>query len=154
MSKPQIALHKRHVSRKLALQAIYQWQITQQPLGEILAQFREDIDYPKSDPTFFVELVTGVIRNVEALDEQIRPFVTMEIRNIDMIERAILRLSVHELREGLETPYRVVLTEAVTLARQFGSDEGFKFVNAVLDKVAARLRPIEYQRGRQSRNAG
>ncbi|MGF1546228.1 MAG: transcription antitermination factor NusB [Thiotrichales bacterium] len=143
MAHDQILFNRRHVSRKLALQALYQWQITRTPLSELLQQFRGDIDYRKSDAQYFEELVRGVLAAIDEIDQKITPFLTMKLDQVDMVERAILRIAVFELTQKIELPYRVVLSEAITLARQFGAEEGFRFVNGVLDKMAAELRPTE-----------
>ncbi|MGF1643064.1 MAG: transcription antitermination factor NusB [Thiotrichales bacterium] len=143
MANDQLLFNRRHVSRKLALQALYQWQITRTPLSELLAQFRDDIDYRKSDQGYFEELVRGVLEAIDEIDQRITPFLAMKLELVDMVERAILRIAVYELMHKIDLPYRVVLSEAITLARQFGAEEGFRFVNGVLDKMAAELRPVE-----------
>jgi N utilization substance protein B len=135
--------HRRHVARKLATQAIYQWQIGGQSADDIVTQFQDDIDYHKSDPDFFAELTRETILQCSALDELLKVHLDRDIERVDPIERAILRLSVYELKSHLEIPYRVVLNEAISLAKKFGAQDTYKYVNAVLDKVLPQIRKIE-----------
>ncbi|MGV6857638.1 MAG: transcription antitermination factor NusB [bacterium] len=134
---------RRHSSRRLALQALYQWQIAQQPIGDVLSQFREDIDYPKIDPEYFEELFRGVVTATDTLDGTLEPYMSRPMEQVDPIERAVLRLAVYELSNRPDIPYRVVLDEAIGLSRKFGAVDGFKFVNGVLDKAIPDLRKLE-----------
>ena len=135
--------HQRHVSRKLAMQAIYQWQIGGQSAPDIVKQFRDDIDYPKSDRDYFASLATHTIQDCGLLDELLKPYLDRDIERVDPIERAILRLAVSELSEHQEIPYRVVLNEAISLTKKFGAQNAYKYVNAVLDKILPQLRKSE-----------
>lgn len=143
MAIDQSLIQKRHSARRLAMQAVYSWQMAGQPLGELLANFRQDIDYPKADPEYFEELVSSVVEEAEALDGLLNPFLSREMEHIDPVERAVLRLATFELRSRPDVPYRVVLDEAIGLARKFGASEGHKFVNGVLDKLGRELRTLE-----------
>ena len=142
-TKSHKIFHQRHVSRKLAMQAIYQWQIGGQSAQDIVKQFRDDIDYPKSDRDYFASLTTQTIQGSGVLDELLKPYLDRDIERVDPIERAVLRLAVNELREHQEIPYRVVLNEAISLAKKFGAQNAYKYVNAVLDKILPQLRKSE-----------
>jgi N utilization substance protein B len=136
--------HQRHVARKLAMQAIYQWQIGGQSAESIVKQFRDDIDYPKSDADYFESLTIQTIHGCTLLDEALQPHLDREIDRVDPIERAILRLAVNELKGHQEIPYRVVLSEAISLAKKFGAHNAYKYVNAVLDSALPQLRKSEH----------
>jgi len=135
--------HERHWARRLALQAIYQWQLGGGETGEILDQFALDENMRRADADYFRELVRGVRDHVEELDAQIGMHADRAVALIDPVELALLRSACFELVHRPEVPYRVVITEAVTLARKFGAEDGYKYVNAVLDAVAARMRTVE-----------
>lgn len=142
-SPGQIANQRRHMARRLALQALYQWQMTGYSATEILDQFEKDRDYHKADAAFFDELVRGVISRQPELDGQLAAYLPRDIELIDAIERAVLRLAAYELATHQETPYRVVLNEAIGLTKVFGAVGAHKFVNGVLDKLWRQLRPME-----------
>lgn len=143
MTAEQTQIQRRHSARRLAMQAVYSWQLAGQSLPELLGHFRQDIDYPKADPEYFEELVTEVLEKAAELDELLSPYLSREIDQIDPVERAVLRLATFELRSRMDIPYRVVLDEAIGLARKFGATDGHKFVNAVLDKLVKNLRSME-----------
>lgn len=146
MAKPtqaQLATHRRQVSRRLAMQALYQWQMTEQTAPEITHQFTENEDYHKADPEYFYELVTEVLAQVEQLDELLQPHLKRSIESVDPVERALLRLAANELMNHFEVPYRVVINEAVSLSKKYGAQEAYKMINGVLDKVAPSQRPLE-----------
>ncbi|HCU54732.1 MAG TPA: transcription antitermination factor NusB [Gammaproteobacteria bacterium] len=138
MSKPS-----RHLSRQAAVQALYQWQLTGQPPGEIEHHFISDHDLKGVDVEYFHELVREVPLHQHELDDHILPNLDRGINDVDPVERAILRMGAYELEFHLEIPYRVVINEAVELAKTFGAEHGHKYVNAILDKVAAKLRAAE-----------
>lgn len=133
----------RRKSRRLALQALYQWQIADTRVGEIELQFREDNDFTKIDAEYFHELLHGVPAHLSAIDLTLRPYLDRRIDEIDPIERALLRLATYEFMHRLDVPYRVVINEALELAKTFGAEEGFKYINGVLDKVARIVRKDE-----------
>jgi transcription antitermination protein NusB len=134
----------RTVARKLALQALYRWQLNECPWQDLVNEFREADDMPRADQDYFRALVEGVARDSSALDERLAAFSDREPRLLDPIERAILLIGLFELGARREVPYRVAISEAVGLAKRFGATDGHKFVNAVLDRAARQLRPAEH----------
>ncbi len=127
---------KRHWSRRLALQALYQWQISSHEFDEILAQYVEDDNWEKVDKDYFIDIVSNSINESAELTEIFTPYLNIPSEQIDPIENAILLISTYEISHKIETPTNVILSEAVNLCKKFGSIEGYKFVNGVLDKVA------------------
>jgi len=127
---------KRHWSRRLALQALYQWQISKHDVDELLAQYVEDDNWQKADKDYFVDLVTQSVNLNNELAEVFAPYLNLSVEQIDPIENAILLFASYELLHKKETPTNVILSEAVNLCKKFGSIDGHKFVNGVLDKVA------------------
>ncbi|HIP52434.1 MAG TPA: transcription antitermination factor NusB [Chromatiales bacterium] len=134
---------KRSKAREQAVQALYQWQLTGQNLDEIDAQFLEEPDALKIDVPYFKLLLHEVPKHLGTLDEQLREFLDRAIENVDPVERAVLRLGAYELIYRPEVPYRVVINEAVELAKTFGSEQGHRYVNGVLDKLAQKVRSVE-----------
>jgi N utilization substance protein B len=134
----------RSLSRRLALQALYQLQINPRPWQDIYNQFAGDEEAERVDAAYFRELFETIAAHREALDERLKPFSEITPQDLDPIEHAILWLGLHELETQPELPYRVAIDEAVQLTKRFGATDGHKFVNAVLDKAARQLRPHEY----------
>ena len=139
--------NRRSQARHFALQALYQWQVTGQDLSDIEAQFLEKEELAKADVGLFVELLHGVLGNLSELDQAVAPLLDRPLGQVDPVERAVLRLGTFELVHHLDIPYRVVINEAVELAKRFGADQGHRYVNGVLDKLARRLRPAEQSTG-------
>lgn len=130
-------------ARVLAVQALYQQQITDHPLPELLRQFRERRDYENVDQEYFDEALKAICQNREALKSRIDEFADRPIAQLDPVELAILLLGFHELELRTDVPYRVVINEAVNLTKKFGAVDGHKYVNALLDRAAAVLRSSE-----------
>jgi transcription antitermination protein NusB len=133
----------RRRARELALQGIYQWQLSHDPATTIAAQLRDAKGYDRADEVMFEKLLAGVIADAARLEAVISPYLDRRIDELSPVERGILLLGAFELTDFPETPYRVVLNEAIELAKSFGGTDGHKYVNGVLDKIAARLRPHE-----------
>ncbi len=127
--------HKRQCSRRLALQAMYQWHLTDEDPDTLVIQYQEDEYWPKSDHEYFSELVTGCIRQTENIDANINGASEYNVDKIDPIELAALRIATYELINCIQIPEKVITSEAIRLCKKFGSDEGFKLVNVVLDKL-------------------
>lgn len=134
---------QRSRSRSLAIQALYQWQLAGQDVGAIVDHFMLEQDASKFDVEYFSELVRGVPTRLDELDTALAPCIDRALESVDPVERAILRLGAYELIEHPEIPYRVVINEAVELAKTFGAEKGHRYVNGVLDKAARQLRPLE-----------
>ena len=134
---------KRSLTRRLVMQALYQWQLTGQSFAELRNQFAMDEGWPDVDPEYFVELLEGITGQAAELDAVLGQWLDRPVGQLDPIEHAVLLIGVHELKHNLDVPYRVVLNESVELAKKFGATEGHKFVNAVLDRAARMLRAAE-----------
>jgi transcription antitermination protein NusB len=143
--KPNRPFPERARARRRALQALYQWQIGGGPMRRIIEQFNEEQDMAIADGAYFSEVLLGVESNLEALDAAIAPYADRRIDEIDAIERATLRLAAFELFHRIDIPYRVVLNEAIDLAKDFGAEGGHTYVNGVLDKLARVARSTEQQ---------
>lgn len=135
---------QRSVARKLAMQALYRWQLNECPWQDLVQEFRDAEDMPRADGEYFRELVEGVWRAREALDADLSSWADRGPALLDPIEHAVLLIGVYELRHRQDVPYRVAISEAVTLAKRFGATDGHKYVNAVLDRAARTLRPNEH----------
>ncbi len=145
--KERSQFEPRRRARRRALQALYQWQITRQDDVEIIRQFLEEQDFKNVDQDWFRMLLSGVISRHQALDNSLQPFLDRPVGKLDLMELLILRMSAFELQNQPEIPYRVVLDEAIELARRFGAEQGYSFVNAVLDKAVCQWRPDELKDG-------
>jgi N utilization substance protein B len=139
------ASRARSLSRRLALQALYQWQLTGQSFPELRNQYAADENYGDVDQEYFKTLLQGVVEGAEQLDAQLGGWIDRPVAQLDPIEHAILLIGIQELAGHPEVPYRVVLNEGVELAKKFGATDGHKFVNAVLDRAARELRAAEQQ---------
>lgn len=133
----------RRNARHYALQAMYQWHMAGDTSHHIEAEFIAHQITKKIDLDYFKELIHGIPREQEALDEQFKSFLPRPISELDPVELAILRIATFEFIHRPDIPFRVVLNEALDLAKKFGSIEGFKFVNGVLDQVARKTRSVE-----------
>ena len=134
----------RSVARKLALQALYRWQLNACPWQDLVQEFGDAEDMPRADADYFRVLVEGVWRTRDELDARLAALADRAPGLLDPIEHAALLIGLYELSARPEVPYRVAITEAVSLAKRFGATDGHKFVNAVLDRAARELRPHEH----------
>jgi N utilization substance protein B len=133
----------RRRARRLLVQALYQWQLTGASVGDLEDQFRGRKEYGRIEKPFFSQLLMGVIRQVDALDELLEPLLDRALKDLDQVERAILRAGAFELNGRIDVPYKVVIDEYVALAKVFGAEESHRYVNAVLDKLARTERVLE-----------
>lgn len=140
----------RRRARRLTLQAMYQWQLAKPPVIQIEAEFLVDNDSDRFDKAFFRELLNGVTSQVSELDDFLSPLLDRDIKDLDPIELALLRMGCFELKDRLDIPYRVVINENVELAKKFGGTDGYKYINGVLDKLAERFRRVEVQARKRS----
>ena len=130
-------------ARRLALQALYQWDLSGTDLKLIEQQFRESEEYPGVDEDYFHELLHQVPARLDVIEDGLVACMQIPWAQLDPVERAVLRLASYELQVRLDIPYRVVINEAVNLAKKFGAEQAHKFVNGVLDQAARSLRPHE-----------
>ena len=143
-----IDLVARSRARRRALQAIYAWQMSGNSMANVIEEFRHEQDMEIADLGYFEDLLRGVEQHRAELDIALAPFLDREVAEIDPIERAVLRLAAYELRHRPDVPYRVVLNEAIEVAKRFGAEQGHTYINGVLDKVAKEWRATEYRRRR------
>ncbi|MBN4080717.1 transcription antitermination factor NusB [Beggiatoa alba] len=132
-------------ARQLAVQGLYEWQISGNAINDIFTQCLEAKKGKNLDEKYFKELIYKVSSMVEALNNLLKPFLSREMAEIDPIERAILQLGAYELSEKADIPYKVVINEAIELAKTFGAEQSHKFVNGILDKVAEQNRAAEFK---------
>jgi N utilization substance protein B len=128
-------------ARELIVQSLYQMQISGHDEAELKAQFHERPDYKRVDQAYFDDVLGGVIAQRAELEKSIDELADRPIEQLDPVERGILLLGFFELAEKPDVPYKVVINESVNLARKYGAIDGHKYVNALLDKAAAKLRP-------------
>ncbi len=141
--KPARGTRARSIARKLAMQALYQWQLTNQSAREIKNQFLESEDSAGTDREHFEELVDACIEQNAPIVEALAPYLDRPLEQLDPVESAILLVGMYELKHRIDIPYRVVINEAVDLCKRFGATDAHKYVNAVLDRAARELRAAE-----------
>jgi len=136
----------RHRARQFVLQGLYQWQVGNQDEAAIESQAAGVAGFDKIDTDLYKTLLHQTLAQAETLQQAITPHIDRPWKEISPIESGILLLGACELMYHPETPYRVVLNEAIELAKSYGGTDGHKFVNGILDKLAATLRPNEASR--------
>ncbi|QKX16083.1 transcription antitermination factor NusB [Microbulbifer sp. YPW1] len=133
----------RRKARHYAMQALYQWQMAGSNLNAIEAEFHADNDMSKTDVAYFRELLHGVAKNLDEIEGAYSQYLDRDVEELDPVSRALLRMSTFEMKNRVDVPYKVVINEAVALAKKFGPTDAFKFINGILDKVAATERSVE-----------
>ncbi|MEO8315929.1 MAG: transcription antitermination factor NusB [Pseudomonadota bacterium] len=133
----------RVLARKLALQGLYRWQLNRCGWQDLMSEFELAEEAPRADREFFQALVHQICEHSETLDAQLTGWCDRPAAELDPVEHAALYIGLQELRAHPEVPFRVVISEAVGLARRFGATDGHHFVNAVMDRAARELRPGE-----------
>ncbi len=139
----------RRRSREFALQGLYQWQLAGTDPQTIVQQLGEAQGFDKTDSDYFRLLLEGAVAGAAEMEQLIAPLLDRAYKSLSPVERGILLLAGFEFAKCPEVPYRVVINEAIELAKSFGGTDGHKYVNGVLDKMAAQLRAVEVQAGRQ-----
>ena len=134
---------QRRRARHYGLQALYQWTLSGASPSDIEAEFRVDNDFRHTDGEYFSAVLKGVVDDVDGLESLFEPALDRTLDELDPIERNLLRLGTFELRDRIDVPYKVVISEAVALAKKFGATDSHRYINGVLDKVARELRQIE-----------
>jgi len=130
----------RRKARELAVQAVYSWQLSHNNVKDIETNFLIDNSARRFDIPFFQQLFRGVTSSVSELDLLISPYVDRPLDDVDHVEKAVLRVAIFELKECPDVPYKVVINEAIELAKSFAADDSHKFVNGVLDKAVKLIR--------------
>ncbi|MBT0963160.1 transcription antitermination factor NusB [Denitromonas iodatirespirans] len=144
----------RRRAREFALQGIYQALLSGNGIALIEDQVQQAPGFDKADRELFTTLLRGTLNDTAALEAQFAPFTGRAVAELSPIERAVLLLATHELERHIEVPYKVVINEAIELAKAYGGTDGHRFVNGVMDKVAAQLRPVEVAAREAERKGG
>ncbi len=132
-------------ARELLLQALYQKQLAGHDSAELIRQFHEQVAYERVDQEYFDEALPAICKFQEALEKIIDALIDRPLVQLDPVERGILLIGVYELENRADVPFRVVINEAVNLAKRFGATDGYKYINACLDVAAQSLRSAEIQ---------
>lgn len=133
----------RRKARRALLQALYQWQLAGSSAHDIELYFLAHQDMSKVDRPYFSELLKGIINEVDSLDAALAPVLDRKVTELTPVERAILYVGSYELMHRVDVPYKVVINEGIELAKDFGAEDSFKYVNGVLDKLSYKLRKAE-----------
>ncbi|MCB5191291.1 transcription antitermination factor NusB [Methylobacillus arboreus] len=147
--KPAKAARSRRKSRELVLKGIYLGLLNQKEVRVIIRELADDPDFDRADEEYFRQLLEGVASHMDELDARLVGALDRQVSELSPIEHAILCIATYELVHDVTIPYRVAINEGVELAKIYGGTDGHKYVNGVLDKIAAEARPEEFQRGRK-----
>jgi len=139
----------RRVSRELVLRALYQWRLTGDDLARLQVQSEEAEEYAEANQPFIASLLAGVLGTVPDLETALLPHLDRPVAELSPIEHGVLLIGAYELLHSLDVPYKVVINEAVELAKRYGGTDGHKFVNGVLDKLSQQVRTIEIDAARR-----
>ena len=150
-TKPPKPKSARRRSREIALQGLYEWLVSGTDAGVIDAHMREQEGFDKADRAHFDALLHGCIAEAVDLDAVLAKFVDRKTTELSPVEHAVLMIGAYELKHCIDIPYKVAINEAVELAKSFGGTDGHKYVNGVLDKSAADLRPAEVAQRRAAK---
>ncbi len=143
MSDPKPSFSGRRRARRYALQALYGWSVSQNPLADVETYTLSEHQHGEVDSAYFQILLHSIPTQLSILDKCFEPHLSRKLRDLGLIELTILRIAVYELKEHTDIPYRVVINEALELAKTFAAPDSHKFVNGILDKVRKDLRPLE-----------
>lgn len=136
--------HARIRARRSAVQALYQWEMTQSSMTDVITEFmNERTELKKADTAYFSEILKGAAGNVDELNREISACLDRPLHELDPVERAVLLVGTYELKYRPELPWRVIVNEAVELAKMFGAEASYKYINGVLDKIARKVRTAE-----------
>jgi len=149
--RPPVQKSARRRAREIALQGLYEWLISGSDAGVIEAHMREQEGFDKADSAHFDALLHGCITEAADLDGVLARHVDRKTTELSPIEHGVLMIGAYELKHCIDVPYKVAINEAVELAKSFGGTDGHKYVNGVLDKAAADLRPVEVEAARAGR---
>lgn len=146
MAKPSAPNRARHHARRFVMQALYQWQLGKHSLRQLLEQFLAEPDMAGADGTYFETLLSEAYAGAQELEAHYSGYLDRPVHQLDPVERAILLMAITELAQHPEIPYRVVINEAVELAKAYAAEGSHGYINGVLDKAAQALRPLEFGR--------
>ncbi len=132
-------------ARRFAMQAIYQGHLTQDATKAIGEKFLAQEEMVSVDTAYFLSLVQGVLEDKVSLDTQLQVFLDRPLKELDLVELAILRLGAYELSQHPEVPYKVVLNESIELAKMFGATDSYKYINGILHLLAKKIRVLEFK---------
>jgi len=142
MAKPKSeAPGARSRARDLIVQSLYQKQITGHDVVELLRQFHDRPDYARVEQTYFDDALKAICENMESIETNIDELADRPVAQLDPVEKSILLLGFYEMESRPDVPFKVVINESVNLAKRFGAIDGHKYINALLDKARAKLRP-------------
>ena len=145
MSSKKPNVWARRKARRALVQAVYQWQLTQHSFSQLVKDFQTNDSLKKADVEYFEEQLRKVVFDTETIDASFESLLDRPSDQLDVVERGVLRLATAEFLHRPEIPYRVVIDEYVELTKVFGSQDAYKYINGVLDKLAATLRAIEVE---------
>lgn len=140
----------RRKSRHAIVQALYQWQISQNNIADIERQFLIEQSHKNMDVDYFKEVLHAIPRMASELDDKIKTVISRELADVSPVELAVMRLACFELSERIDIPYKVVINEAVDAVKKYGAADAHRFINGSLDKLAAQLRSVEVNANRKS----
>jgi len=143
MSEKKKKINRRHQARRYTIQVLYQWHINGGSIAQNFEEFVTEHPPKNVDQNYFKELLLATVENVQETDGLMSQHLDRKVEELDPIELAVLRLSVYELKHRMDVPYRVVINEALELAKVFGAQDSYKYVNGVLDSLAPKLREFE-----------
>lgn len=143
MSDASISINARQRSRRLAMQALYQWLLADTGSAALIEQFLDDDKMERADADYFRRLVLGVLQSVTELEASFSKLLDRPLEQLDPIERAVLLIGAYELSHCPEVPYRVAINEAVELTKTYGATDGHRYINGVMDRMARQLRDVE-----------
>ncbi len=141
-------LSRRGLARRVTVQAVYQWLLNEAEPATLLKQFREqDEGLGRADPKYFEELLNGIVEHAASLTLAIVPHLDRPLAQLDPVEHAILLLGAYEIEHRRDVPWKVAVNESVNLAKMFGAEDGYKFVNGVLDRLVRTARADDIRAG-------
>ena len=141
----------RRKAREMLMQSLYQWHMAGQDLNSIEAQFWSDNNMDKVDTEYYRELLHGIPAALNAIDRRFESLLDRRVDELDPVSLSILRIGSFEMAERMDVPYKVAINEAVNLAKKYGPTDSQKYINAVMDKLAPKLRSAEVARDRERR---
>lgn len=142
---PQIS--RRGLARRLTVQALYQWLVNETPPARLMKEFHDEDSMGRADVEYFKSLLHGAVQEADTLIETFSEYLDRDLTQLDPVERAVLMMGSYELMFCPDVPWKVVVNEAVNLAKMFGAEESYKYINGVLDKVARTVRAVEVDGG-------